>query len=157
MRIALFYIALAGLLLTACGPSYVFEERLEVADVGWAYADSLVTEFTVTDTVSLHNLHLTVDHTDGFPYQNFYVLIHTTFPDGQRRSEQVSLELAGKGGVWLGDCSGAECHLSIPIQKEVFFAQTGPYRVVIQQHSRRNPLPEVRSVGLALEQTAAKR
>lgn len=153
----LFYSCLLAFLLSACGPNYVFEETLDLPSEGWTYADSLVTEFEVTDTTTLHNMHLILAHGDGFPYQNFYVRIHTTFPNGQRRSEAVSLELAGKAGIWMGDCSGADCELDIPIQQGVFFQQIGTYRLVIQQHSRRNPLPELRSIRLALEETGNQR
>jgi gliding motility-associated lipoprotein GldH len=143
--------------LSACGPNYVYEQELIVPEAGWGYSDSLVAKFEVPDTNTIYNLHLLIEHTTYFSYQNFYVLVHTQFPDGQRLTEQLSLELAGKGGVWLGNCRGELCTLDIPIQEGAYFNQAGNYQVTVEQYSRRNPLPEIKSIRFALEATEAVR
>ncbi|PSR08792.1 MAG: hypothetical protein DA408_02930 [Bacteroidetes bacterium] len=154
---ALLSACLLALTLWSCGPNYVYEQELALPDTGWTYPDSLVATFNITDTTTIYNLHLRLAHQTDFPYANFYVRIHTRFPDGQRLTEQLSLELAGKGGVWLGDCSAEQCTLDIPIQEGAFFNQTGTYQVVIEQFSRSNPLPGIGKVTFSLEKTRSKR
>lgn len=141
----------------ACGPNYVYESTLECPQEGWAFQDSLKATFEVADSNTIYNLHLVLDHSTEFSYQNFYTRVHTTFPNGERISEQLSLELAGKGGVWLGNCDQEECELDILIQKGVFFNQIGTYQVVIEQFSRQDPLKGIQNVVFALEETGEKR
>lgn len=145
------------LFLTACGPSYLYQETRDLPDVGWTYADSLSFDFTIDDTLSIYNLNVTVDHGTDYPYQNLYVRLHTRFPDGQRLTEQVSLELAGKAGNWLGDCDSEDCSLLIPIQTDAYFNQAGNYRLTIQQFMRRDTLAGVEAVTFGVEDTGKRR
>jgi gliding motility-associated lipoprotein GldH len=147
---------LAGL-LPACGPNIVYEETKNFADPGWVYGDSLVAEFEIVDTNQIYNLYLRLTHGLDFPYQNFYVQVHTEFPAGERLSQQVSLELARSSGAWYGDCNADQCELNIPIQEGAYFNQAGAYRIVVEQFSRDNPLREVYAVGFALEEMGAQR
>ena len=142
---------------SACGPNYVYEQTLEIPEDGWSYQDSLLATFEIQDTNTIYNLHLIVAHTTYFSYQNFYVQVSTQFPNGEHLTEQVSLELAAKGGIWLGDCSGEICTLDIPIQEGAYFNQAGTYQLSIHQYSRRDPLPEIKSIRFALEATEATR
>ncbi len=153
------FLPLLGLLslLVSCGPNMVYEAAIEVPESGWTYQDSLTAQFTIEDSLTIYNLHLLLQHDERFPYQNFYVQVHTEFPDGQRLEELVSLELANKVGMWLGECSGSMCELDIPIQQGAYFNQIGDYQITIAQYSRRNPLPGIRAVGFALEETDQRR
>lgn len=148
---------LLALFFTSCGPNYVYENNQECSEYGWFFQDSLQLDFEVKDSNTIYNLHLIIEHSTSFSFQNFYTRIHTVFPEGQRISEQVSLELAGKGGIWLGDCSGSSCTLDIPIQQGVFFSQVGQYQLIIEQFSRQDPLKNIQSIHLALEETREKR
>ena len=143
--------------LWSCGPDIECEEELLLQDDIWSYQDSLVAEFNVADTNAVYNIHLILEHSTNFPYQNFYIKIHNRFPDGQELSEQLSLELAASAGVWLGDCDSQQCVLDIPIQAGVYFNQLGDYRVLVEQFSRRELLPGIEKVIFKLEKTAEKR
>ena len=145
------------LLLAACGPNYSAESEITMDEQGWFYQDSLVAPFNIEDTSAIYNLYLLLDHQTSFPFQNFYVRIHTTFPGGERLSEQLSLEIAGKAGNWLGECNSSECSLRIPLQEGAYFNQAGDYRITIEQFSRRNPLPGLQRVAFALEKTGETR
>ena len=149
------FLALLG--FSACGPNYVYEQTLEIPEEGWSYEDRLLATFEIPDTSTIYNLHLLVEHTTAFPYQNFYVQVSTQFPNGEQLTEQVSLELAAQGGIWLGDCSGEVCTLDIPIQEGAYFNQAGTYQLSIQQYSRRNPFPEIKNIRFAIEATEATR
>ena len=149
------FVALLG--FSACGPDYAYEQTLEIPETGWSYNDSLLATFEIPDTSTIYNLHLLVAHTTYFPYQNFYVTVTTKFPGGEQLTEQVSLELAAQGGIWLGDCSGEVCTLDIPIQEGAYFNQTGTYQLSVHQYSRRDPLPEIKAIRFALEATEATR
>jgi gliding motility-associated lipoprotein GldH len=156
-RLLYLFLFVAFLGLSACGPDYAYEQTLEIPESGWSYQDSLSATFEIPDTSTIYNLHLLVEHTTYFPFQNFYVEVSTQFPSGERLTEQVSLELAAQGGIWLGDCRGEVCTLDIPIQEGAYFNQAGTYQLSIHQYSRRDPLPEIKAIRFALEATDEKR
>lgn len=147
---------LAILALTACGPSYVFNESHNIADAGWAYKDTLDFAFEIADTTELYDLEIVVEHATDFPYQNLYTLISTRFPSGQRLQKQLSLELADKTGIWAGDCGSKTCKLTIPIQQGAYFNEVGPYVITLEQFMRVNPLPGVKKIGLQVVPTAER-
>ena len=151
------FLLLTAVLLQACGPNYLYQNEQDLGDGGWSYPDSLVSTFTITDTTAIYNLELTLDHEAQFSFQNVYVRIHTTFPSGERLSEEVSLEISDKLGVPYGKCSGGSCTLQIPIQQGAYFDQAGDYRITIEQFSRENPLPGVSRVAFAIEETGETR
>lgn len=145
------------LLLVACSQNYIFNKKYDIANNNWTYADSLRFDFEIKDTFALYNLILNVKHTTDFNSQNLYTRIHTQFPDGQRLSKPVSLELADKTGVWQGDCNAKTCTLEIPIQEGTYFNQVGNYTIVIEQFMRDSVIRGVETIALRVEETGEKR
>ncbi|MEM7572003.1 MAG: gliding motility lipoprotein GldH [Bacteroidota bacterium] len=144
--------ALFLLTLTACGPSYIFEETKPIAEDGWSYNDTLNFNFEIVDTSTIYDLHLILDHKDDFASQNTYVRLKLRFPDGKRTDEQLSLQMADAFGVWLGDCRGENCSLDIPIQTGAYFSQSGNYQLTVEQFSRAELLYGITALTFALEE-----
>jgi len=136
------------LLLTACGPEVIYEKEVSFPESGWSYADSVTFNYTLEDVDQAYDLMLDVDHSTEFAYQNFYVNLHTTFPNGKRQLEQLSLQLAGDFGTWLGNCSGENCTLSIPFLQNIRYTLPGKYTLTVAQNSRDEPLVNVQGIGL---------
>lgn len=140
--------------LTACGPNYTFNKTYTIDQEAWAYADTLNFEVDIKDTTRIYNLYLEVaHHPENYGFQNLYTKIHTSFPSGNRLGKMVSLELANKAGLWLGQCSGSKCKLTIPIQEGAYFNEAGTYTFTIEQFMRVSPLPGIQSLALKIEDT----
>ena len=133
----------------ACGPEIIYQEHKELPGY-WMYADSLSFAYTIADTSQSYDLVLTVEHTDEFPTQNMYTRFVTSYPNGLRQSEPVSLELSGRFGEWLGSCSGAACRLSIPLQAAAKFPEPGDYGLTLHQSGRKDTLQAVSGVELVV-------
>ncbi|MGB3799939.1 MAG: gliding motility lipoprotein GldH [Lewinella sp.] len=131
------------LLFASCGSDIVYQDSQEFGSDGWAYADSVAFQFPVEDTTSTYDLVLTVDHTQDFASQNFYVHLNTHLPGGTVLQQPLSLELADKFGEWYGDCDSGGCATDISLQEGTQFTQTGAHRLVVSQFSREDPLPEI--------------
>ena len=140
-------ICLTWLLFLACGSDVVYQEDVELPASGWPYADSLTFTFPVTDTSGRYDLVLTVEHTEDFAYQNFYVQLHTHLPSGVLRSQPLSLQLADTFGEWYGDCGGGVCRTDISLQEGTRFTEVGVHRLVVGQYSREAVLGEVTGMG----------
>lgn len=152
-----YLIILLPFFITACGPDYIYEKTYPIKNTAWAYADSISFEVDIKDSSAIYNLYLDLLHSTEYPKQNMYVIIHTTFPNGKTLSEQVSLELANKQGVWFGACNSDDCELSIPIQTGAYFNISGQYRFTIEQFMRVNPLPGIKSIAFKIEDTGHRR
>jgi len=142
---------------SSCGPRYVLRESEEVKDGVWTYADSAVFALEVVDTSKRYAIAIALQHTTGYAFQNLYLRIHTRFPNGQRLSQPISLELAGKAGNWLGKCRGKNCEIVIPIQENAFFNATGTHRFVLEQYMRTDSLPGIREVGLHIYEMSTRK
>lgn len=148
---------LFALLLPACKPEIVFEKHYEIPNGEWSYADTLDFKVNIRDTLAIYDLYLKLKHSRDYPFENMYVRIHTGFPDGQRLTEQVSLELAAGTGIWNGDCNRKGCRISIPIQEGAYFDQAGTYTFTLEQFTRRDTLPGVEEITFAIEDTGKSR
>jgi gliding motility-associated lipoprotein GldH len=153
MQKVLYFFALASL-LTSCGPTIIYEEEKKLPETGWAYQDSARFDFFIPDVTQAYDLILKLEHGATFPYQNFYVKLHTGFPSGKRATEQLSLQLAGDFGAWIGDCNSAVCDQEISILQNAKFVEAGDYYLTVEQFSREPALGSVVSVGLAVQETS---
>ena len=157
MRV-IYVLSLLAILSSSCDTrNYIIDDTQTLSDKGWAYVDTLEFKANIEDTTTLYNLILTLNHSTQYARQNIYTQIHTTFPDGQRFSKQVGIDLADKTGKWYGDCSSEACTLEVPIQSNAFFNQAGNYTFTIEQYTRIDPLPSVQKVGFKIEHTGQKK
>ena len=144
-------------LLPACGPDIVFEKAYDIPEGDWTYENTLNFTVDINDTLAIYDLYLEITHTLDYPFETMYIRIHTAFPDGQRLTEPVSLELADEVGIWKGNCGRDQCKIRIPIQESAYFNQRGTFTFSIEQYMRRNPLPGVENVSFKLEDTGERR
>ena len=138
------------ILIISCDTAYYKESHSFDGQV-WSYDDPRSFDFDITDTTKVYDMTLTVNHTDIFPYQNLYLQTATRFPSDTTRTQLLSLEFANEAGFWYGECNGANCQISIPIQSGVHFQEIGNYQLELAQHTRTNALMGVSSIVLRLE------
>lgn len=153
----LFLLIIPVLLLSSCAQNFIYEKDISLPEKVWTYENKLAFDFEVEDTESLYNLYLDIDHSVDFGSQNMYVKFYTQFPSKKVLTDVVSLELAGKGGIWFGNCGSEMCNLRIPIQSSVFFEQTGIYTVTVEQFTRKDNLPGIAEIGFRIENTGKKK
>jgi gliding motility-associated lipoprotein GldH len=145
------------LALTSCGPDYIVNQSYEISNSTWTYGDTLNFEIEVKDSLKIYNLFLDIEHSTDFYFHNMYVQIHTAFPSGKRISEQVSIELANKAGTWFGNCNEDWCTISIPIQSGAYFDAIGKHTITLEQYTRKDSLPGIRSIAFKVEDTGQSR
>ncbi len=151
MKKSLLFIFLS-IVLASCGSKSIIDKTYDIANNEWIYADSLRFEFEITDTVRLYDLVIELKHATDYSYQNLYTQIQTQFPDGQRLSKPLSLELANAAGEWQGRCNANSCTVKIPIQQGAYFNQPGKYVITLEQFMRENPVKGVQSVTLKVQE-----
>lgn len=143
--------------LASCGEKYVFEEKKDIPNGQWAYADTIDFKVPVTDTTQLYNLYIEFTLADSFPNQNAYLKLKTRFPDGKRVSRIRSFDFFDPEGNPIGKCSSKECKSRMLLQDNLYFNQVGEYLITLEQYTRTNPLNGLTAIGIALEKTDKKR
>ena len=135
-------------LLWSCGPEVIYEEKIKVTDP-WSYDEDMVYIFDVIDTTQKYNLIYELTHSKEFKYQNLYVQISTTYPNGRKVEDQVSLQIANKKGEFYGKCF-TNCSLDIGLQEKFRFKDLGKHTIAISQYSRIEKLQGIKSGTLVL-------
>lgn len=121
--------------LASCGRETTYDHSIDI-DGDWSYDESLVYDIDITDTTQVYDLEFHLDHSDDYGYQNLYVLISTTYPDGKKVDDEVSLQLYNSRGQHLGDCGGGKCTTPLLLQERFRFRSSGMHTIAVRQHSR---------------------
>lgn len=137
--------------LSACGPDLIYDATRDVSRDGWAYDNPLHFTFQVQDTNKVYNLWMEVVHSTDFKNQNIYTKLYTSFPDGQKIGEVVSLELADRAGAWHGACGSSVCKVQIPLQTETYFNQIGEYALTVEQYMRKDSVKGILALRFMIE------
>ena len=147
------YIAILILVVvfTACDENRIFEQNSEIPDRSWDYDTVMPFEVTISDTNLHYNVYVNLRHTNQYANSNLWVLLHTTFPSGEKLEKRVELPLASTEGKWYGNSAGSIINHQILIQPNAVFPEAGIYKFEIEQNMRRNPLEEVLDVGIRVE------
>ena len=142
--------------ISSCRPSPQYQDNYAIPGGAWQAAYRPEFRFTITDTATAYQLFLTIRHTDAYPYANIWINMDSKAPgDTGWGKVRVEVPLAAPTGQWLGRGAGELWEQRMPLtslSRPAFFAKKGTYTVRLTQDMRRNPLPEVLTVGLRLEQ-----
>lgn len=142
------------LFLWACDSKRVVEANEELPKRNW-YIDSIPSfRFKVEDASKQYNLLINVRNTESYPYYNLYLryyLLDST--EKEIKSQQVELILMDpKTGKPTGDGLGDIYSHQYQLLGNFMFPKQGEYVVKLKQYMRQDPLPEINSVGIRLEE-----
>jgi len=143
---------LSLLFIMACDPNQVYENFESIPDNTWEYAFKPSFEVEIKDTTVLHNMFITVRHTNWYPYTNLYVFIVTTYPSGETKKDRVKLAL-GNEKDWFGKGMGDIWDIMIPIQEKMYFPEVGKYKFELEQNMREEKIPGIMDIGIRIERT----
>lgn len=148
-------IILSLLLLSGCGQDVFYEESFKPEDGIWKYEDEASFEFDINDISVSYNMYLDITHSADYPFQNLYINIYSSFPDGDIISDQHSLELQESGGQWIGGCSSGACEVRFILKEGMRFSELGSYGIRLEQYTRTEALKGVIDLSLVIENTKA--
>ena len=151
-----FFICLTVCLFSGCQNEVVFEKNIPVSTFDWGLTDTLQYNVQIKDTISKYDISLAIRHRDIYEYLNLYVNIKTILPNGEIKSELVSLPLCDESGKWLGKCSGDICFSRILLLKKTVFSTPGNYTFLINHEMRQQSLKNVLDIGLRLTKSKKK-
>ncbi len=137
--------------LSSCDSSRIFEKNIEIPDYQWSSSNIIKFDVDITTKEEPTNFYINVRNADGYPYNNLYLYIRTTFPDGKMSKDTLECILADANGKWLGSGMGDIYDNQIPFKKNVRFPAAGKYTFEIQQGMRPEIIPLIMDIGLRIE------
>lgn len=152
----LFILLTLGFVCWACDPDRVYEKYNDIPENQW-FIDSLQTyTFTIDDPALAYNLYYNVRNSISYPYYNLFVTYYLTDAKGKQLSSQLQelMLMDAKTGKPLGDGVGDIFDHQISLLSNYKFPQKGSYTVKIKQYMRKDPLPEIMSIGIRVEKAA---
>lgn len=149
----LFAGVLTLLVMSSCNKDVVFSEYKTFENNEWAAKNKAVFDLEITDTQSLNNISLMVRHADSYPYNNIFLFVTTSYPDGKVLTDTMEIMLANQKGEWQGSGVGDIFDLKVPVKKNVRFPLAGKYQFTFEQGMRVDPLPLIMDFGLEIEKS----
>ena len=145
------FLMLIIICFSSCDRKRIFEENKPIANNLWGSGNILKFTVDVVDTVNSNNFYLNVRNADGYPYNNLFLFIKTTFPNGKVSTDTMECVLADEKGKWLGSGMGDIYDNQIPFKRNVRFPILGKYTFELQQGMRLDTIPLIMDVGLRIE------
>lgn len=125
---------------------YLIHENKIIENEMWTVDNQLPFYFSVSDTNKIYEIGFDIRYTNDYPKQNMYVFLHTTFPNGTRAHDTISVDLFSPMGEPFGKGKRVkELQQSFSYVK---FYMEGDYTMTIEQAMRMDTLLGVVSFGL---------
>jgi gliding motility-associated lipoprotein GldH len=146
------FILLIVTILSSCvNKNVIFDESVVISNAAWNNQDFPYFDVNVEDTTSAYNFYLNIRHLENYRYSNFYMFLHTTFPDGNQTHDTIELVLSYPDGRWIGKGSGSMRDNNILLNNNLHFPAKGNYRFEIEQAMRESVLEGITDVGIRFE------
>ena len=124
----------------------LISQRWKWDDHQWVTGDTKSFVMQATDTTTVYQMDIQVNHEETYGFQNLYVRMVTTFPSGKEVSSVTSLELINPDGSWAGDEGASCCKVDIPLQARFKFPEVGAYTWTIEPYMRIDTISGINSL-----------
>jgi gliding motility-associated lipoprotein GldH len=139
--------------LLSCNSNVVFSKYHNFNNNEWSLSEKAEFDLEIKDTQSLNNVSLMIRHGDTYPYNNIFLFVTSTYPDGKVTKDTMEVVMANDKGEWLGSGAGDIFDFKVPIKKNVRFPLAGKYHFTFEQGMRVDPLPMVMDFGFEIEKS----
>lgn len=151
------FITFVLLLLWSCDRNVVYEQFVSIEDKTWDNSNIIHFNVDIEDTVSLHNIYISVRNTGQYEYSNLYLFVTSVSPNGNLAKDTTEITLADEHGKWLGKGSASIYTLYYPFRRNVKFPVRGIYQFHIEQAMWTRDLKHINDIGLRVEKSDGKK
>lgn len=136
----------------SCGDRPFYSEVRNLPKQTWNDDEGAVFEFEIKDTTVAYNLNFFLRVGTNYAFNNAWVYLHTTLPDGKKFKEAHQFYISNDLGEWLGKKSGSLVESKMLFEKKKF-PQIGKYKFVVEQATTQKQLKDVEAIGLIIRKT----
>lgn len=142
---------LAMALMTACDPTPMYEEYVEVPNGEWSKDSTLSFTIDIEDTTAVYQIVWHLRNNNQYEYSNIYLFRNVQSDRGVEFADTAQFVLADPYGKWLGKGIGELKTNTWPFKKGYLqFKHAGEYTFNLQQAMRTDRLKGVEDVGLGI-------
>ena len=150
-NVGLIFMLLFLFLFSACVHNIFYQKSVQLPDEEWKMNNTLIYEFTITDSLQYYNFYIDLRNTTAYPYQNLYLFFTTIFPDGAQFTDTLNATVSDAYGRWTGKGSGRIRENRFVLKQKVRFLQKGDYRFLAQQAMTDTVLKGIADFGITLQ------
>lgn len=143
-----------SLLFFSCGSDSVFEEINTFEEDEWTRKDTAIFNFTIKDTAQTYNIYYDIRYDNEYPFYNLYVKQSLLDSAGNPllKEQQEMILFDRKTGQPLGSGFGNIYDHRVLSRRNFTFPYAGDYTFSIEQYMRKDTLPGVSAIGIAIKQ-----
>ncbi len=130
-------LVLTIIILGACSSDRIADYQT-IENGLWAQDRKIEFELPLMDSLSSHQVMLSVRNTNDYPFSNLFLLVRLTDPEGYAEVDTLEYRMAAPDGTWLGVGSGNIKDNLLAYKEAVVFDKKGPYQLSIQHALRNN-------------------
>ena len=125
------------LMLSACGSDEIADYK--TIDNGlWSYDEAIQFALPQLDSLRRYDLLLSLRNTNDYPYNNLFLLVTMTHPDGYAEVDTLEYRMAAPDGTWLGVGAGNIKDNLLAYKESMTFDKAGQYGLSIRHAVRNN-------------------
>jgi gliding motility-associated lipoprotein GldH len=128
---------------SSCKKAPHYSETHAFTDGVWGAGEQPVFTFDMQDSLGLYDMSFVVRLNNDYDYQNMWILMHTTRPEGSVSTDTINLQVFDERGRWLGKKSGSTYTFTGVFAFKHRFETLGEYKIRME-HAVMNP--ELRGV-----------
>lgn len=143
-------VAMLALVAVGCGESAAYQDSKMLPKDGWRKYDAVSFDYESTDTVGNYTILVDIRNNNDYPFQNFWLFVHSMSPDSIEFSDTLNCVLADNYGKWLGRSSGSMYHVPVEFIHSTPFKKEGKYHFDLVQGMRMDTLPGITEIGIRI-------
>jgi gliding motility-associated lipoprotein GldH len=150
------FILFCFLFAISCGKAAFFEADAEIKNGDWKINDKKDFTVAVDDTLSSYDFYIDLRHTESYPYNNIYLFMTFTLPDGKRIVDSLGYVMQDSENRWIGNQSGSLVTHQVLVKQNRKFPRSGKYVISLYHGMYDDPLKSVTDIGLTIRKREAK-
>lgn len=147
------FLILSLVITIGCNQKKVYNETRDLPENKWNKENILNFKVPSSDTMHAHNVYLHIRHLSKYDFQNLFLFINISSPEGHSVKDTFECMLADDKGNWYGSGWGDVYQNKILYKKNILFPSPGTYVFEIQQAMRRDQLKHISDIGLEIQKT----
>jgi gliding motility-associated lipoprotein GldH len=138
-------------LMFSCDKNRVFDEYKPIENKIWDKDSLLIFTVPITDTTHNYNIKFNVRNDVKYNFSNLWVFLEIIQPNGLSVTDTTEIGLADPSGQWLGNGFGGLKEKETLYRRNVYFPQSGNYKIKIRQGMREDKLKGISDFGIRIE------
>lgn len=135
-----------------CNNEALYDQTHSFEDHTWHKSDTVTFSVNVNDTVLPYDFILTLRNSTEYLYNNLWVYVMVTAPDGTTSKVAEKLPISQPNGQWIGRVSGSLVETRLRFASKTF-PISGKYLFKIANATQQGDIDYVQDIGLRIKKT----